>query len=63
MPLTVVRTPEIGPFTLGLTLQFGPLVCFFAFPLVAFRTLAISFHATLQCSNAPTIRHPESTSP
>ena len=49
--LTIFRTPEVSLLTLGLTFQFGPLVCFLAFPLVVLRTLLISLHATLQCSN------------
>jgi hypothetical protein len=51
VPLALFRTFDVGHLTLGLAFGFGPLMCFFAFPLVAFRTLSISIHATLQCSN------------
>jgi hypothetical protein len=50
VPLSFFLAPEVGLTTLFLAFTLGLLMCFLAFTLVAFRTLAISLHATLQCS-------------
>ncbi len=51
VPLSFFLAPDVGPLTLFLAPTLGLLMCFLALTLVAFRTLSISLHATLQCSN------------